>query len=65
MIPGSSQLTFTMSWMNDTDSGKADFVAKVVEATDAVLGILVVVVPDKAKAARRVSRGSGGSSGCD
>jgi uncharacterized membrane protein len=34
----------------NTHSGKADFVAKVVEATNAVLSVLVVVVLDEAKA---------------
>ena len=33
-------------------AGEADFVAKVVEATDAVLGVLVVVVLDKAETER-------------
>ena len=33
-----------------TYSGKADFVAKVVEATNAILGVLVIVVLDEAKA---------------
>jgi hypothetical protein len=33
----------------ETYSGKADFVAKVVEAADTVLGVFVVVVLDKAK----------------
>jgi len=35
----------------DTHPGKADFVAKVVETTDAVLGVLVVVVLDEPKTA--------------
>lgn len=33
----------------NTYSGKADFVAKVVEATDTVLGVFVVVVLDETK----------------
>ena len=33
-----------------TYSVKADFVAKVVEATNAILGVLVIVVLDEAKA---------------
>lgn len=34
----------------ETYSGKANFIAQVVEAADAVLGVFVVVVLDKAKA---------------
>jgi len=33
-----------------TNSGKANFIAQVVETADAVLGVFVVVVLDKAKA---------------
>ena len=39
-----------------THPRKADFVAKVVEAADAVLGVLVVVVLDKAETGETVSR---------
>ena len=38
-----------------TYSGKANFVAKVVEAADTVLGVFVVVVLHEAKAARSMS----------
>ena len=35
---------------SNTYSGKADFVTRVVEATDAILGVFVVVVLDEAEA---------------
>lgn len=35
----------------ETYSGKADFIAQVVKATDTVFGVLVVVVLDETKAA--------------
>lgn len=38
-------------------AGEADFVSKVVKATDAVLSILVVVVLDEAKAGIRLAGG--------
>lgn len=34
----------------ETHPGEADFVAKIVEATDAILGILKVVILDKSEA---------------
>jgi len=38
-----------------THPGKADFIAKEVKPTNAVLGVFVVVVLDEAKAGRLVS----------
>ena len=42
--------------LEDTHPCKADFVAKVVEATDAVLGVFVVVVLDETKAEAALAR---------